>query len=73
MCMCERVVNEVVFAYACVCICIYICIYAYSLDVFCSSASNDESVSCRRKNIFMISYRSCTVNILFYKVDTLEC
>ena len=59
--------------YACVCIqlYVYICIcIVISLDVFCSSASNDKSVSTQKHIYDFIQI----VYILFYKVDTLlEC
>ena len=66
MCMCER--SEVVFVYACVYICIYICI-VISLDVFCSSASNDKCLSTQKHIYDFIQI----VYILFDKVDALEC
>ena len=61
-------------AYACVCICIYIYIcIVVSLDVFCSAASNDESVSTQKHtSVLTISYRSY-IFFFIHKVDTLEC
>ena len=52
---------------ACVYVYMYICI-VISLDVFCSSASNDESVSTQK-----YIYDLIQIVYIYSKVDTLEC